>query len=280
MSLPSLQLDAFLSVVKTGGFSKAARALGVTQSALSQRVKNLEDELRTTLLLRGSGGVTATPAGHRLVAYCRTRHALEEELVTELKGGATAVLAGAVRIAGYSSVLRSVVLPALSPLLRAHPGILAELSSREMGHLPGILQRGKADFVVADFRIERTGVEALHVGQEEYVVIESTRHPKRPDVYIDHDPEDTATHLFFRAQKGKPPDYRRMYLDDVYGVLDGVRHGIGRAVMSRHLIRGEKGVRVLKDYAPRKVDVWLHYHAQPYYTRLHAAVVNACRSLL
>ena len=65
------QLEYFLNVVDLGGFSRAARLLGVAQPAISRQVRSLEVELRQTLLLRNGRGATPTEAGKRLLAHAR-----------------------------------------------------------------------------------------------------------------------------------------------------------------------------------------------------------------
>src|SRR5262249_54594072 len=121
VSLSALQLDAFYAVARTLSFTRAARELHVTQSALSQRIKNLEGELTCRLFVRSPAGVACTEAGQRLLRYCQTKAALESELVSELGAAPAEGLGGTVRVAAYSSVVRSAVLPALAPMLRAHP---------------------------------------------------------------------------------------------------------------------------------------------------------------
>ena len=65
------QLDYFVTVADVGGFSRAARLLGVAQPALSRQVRSLEVELRQALLLRNGRGVVPTEAGRRLLAHAR-----------------------------------------------------------------------------------------------------------------------------------------------------------------------------------------------------------------
>jgi LysR family transcriptional regulator, nitrogen assimilation regulatory protein len=60
------QLESFVRVAELGSFSKAARVLEIAQPALSRQVRQLETDLRETLLLRNGRGVTLTPAGRRL----------------------------------------------------------------------------------------------------------------------------------------------------------------------------------------------------------------------
>jgi LysR family nitrogen assimilation transcriptional regulator len=63
------QLESFVRVAELGSFSKAARVLDIAQPALSRQVRQLETDLRETLLLRNGRGVSLTPAGRRLVEH-------------------------------------------------------------------------------------------------------------------------------------------------------------------------------------------------------------------
>jgi LysR family nitrogen assimilation transcriptional regulator len=65
------QLEYFVTVVDVGGFSRAARLLGIAQPAISRQVRSLEVELRQNLLLRNGRGALPTEAGKRLLAHAR-----------------------------------------------------------------------------------------------------------------------------------------------------------------------------------------------------------------
>src|SRR5882672_6317456 len=64
---PFPQLQAFLTVARVQSFSGAARELGVSRSAVSQAVQQLEEQLRVVLLIRTTRSVALTDAGKRLV---------------------------------------------------------------------------------------------------------------------------------------------------------------------------------------------------------------------
>lgn len=65
------KLDIFMRVVECGSFSRAANDLFMTQSAISQHIRDLEDGLGTDLFERGRRGVTPTAAGKRLAQYAQ-----------------------------------------------------------------------------------------------------------------------------------------------------------------------------------------------------------------
>lgn len=282
MTLPAHQLDAFHAVVETGGFSKAAKRLGVTQPALSQRIQQLEAELKRRLFIRSPTGVTVTDAGARLLRYCEAKRALESEVMDDLaveapSNEATAQLSGTIRIAGFSSVARSCIMPALAPLFRDNPRLIIDVAVRETAELEAILAQGRADFVVLDHVMPRPDVEHVALGSEELVLVESKQARSRDDVYLDHDPEDTTTLRFLGKNGVKTRYVRRSFFDDVYGVLDGAALGYGRAVLPKHLLVGAVGeaLRIVPDMRSTRSPVIMHYFRQPSYTRAQEAVREA-----
>lgn len=119
-------LQAFVTVAREGGFTRAAARLGVTQSALSQAVSGLETRLKIRLLTRTTRSVAATPAGERLLQALGHRF---DEIEAELDA-LTALRdkpAGTVRITCGDHIIRTTMLPKLMPLLHEYPDIKLEL---------------------------------------------------------------------------------------------------------------------------------------------------------
>src|SRR5262249_32551288 len=148
MKLSSSQLEAFYAVAQARSFTKAAQRIHVTQSALSQRIRNLETELQTALFVRDPAGVELTEPAHELLRYCQFQDGYETELLGNLRGGKGAALSGVVRIAGFSTVMSSAILPALENLLSKNPGVRLEMHTRELRDLLPMLKHGEADYVV------------------------------------------------------------------------------------------------------------------------------------
>ncbi len=274
MSLSSNYLDAFFAVARERSFSLAAKKLHITQSALSQRVLNLEQEVGSTLFIRESSGVRLTELGQRLLRYCHSKDLLEAEFISSLQSTSPNSLSGIVRIAGFSTIIRSVVVPIVAELTQEHSQLQIEIKNQELRELPAILTSGEADFIFLNRCLEKQGVENHLLGYEENVLIQSTSKGARENIYLDHDEEDTTTFDFLKAQGRKVPSFKRSYLDEIYSIIDGVRHGIGRAVVPLHLVEGTKGIEVVKGYKSLKVPIYLNYYSQAFYTDLQKVTLD------
>ncbi len=143
-----------------------------------------------------------------------------------------------------------------------------------MNELPGLLQQNEVDFIVMDSKLDKSNLETIMLGQEKYVLIEGRKKSDRDDIFLDNDSKDQATENFFKAQGKKTPKFRRSYFDDCYGIIDGVTLGLGKAVMPEHLVADNSQIKISKDFKPYKVDVILHYYHQPFYSKIHQAVVE------
>jgi DNA-binding transcriptional LysR family regulator len=120
------EMNAFIAVVESGGFSAAARKIGDSQPAVSKAVNALEKRLGVALLHRSTRKVTLTSQGQKY--YERTKPLVEEILVAEgeLTSSAQEV-SGFIRIAAPSTFGRLHVLPLIPELLSRHPGLRVDL---------------------------------------------------------------------------------------------------------------------------------------------------------
>jgi DNA-binding transcriptional LysR family regulator len=127
MARPDLNdITAFLAVARQGSFTRAAATLGVSQSALSQTVRNLEARLGLRLLARTTRKVAPTEAGARLIEAVGPRLAeVEAELaaLTALRDKP----AGTVRISAGEHATELVLWPAVLTLLPRYPDISVEI---------------------------------------------------------------------------------------------------------------------------------------------------------
>lgn len=121
------ELLSFIAVAKARSFTRAATQLGVSQSALSHTVKNLEQRLGLRLLNRTTRSVSLTEVGERLFSSVTPKFDdIDRELneVSELRDKPT----GTVRISAGDHAIDTVIWPKLEPVLREHPDIRLELA--------------------------------------------------------------------------------------------------------------------------------------------------------
>ncbi|HKA86484.1 MAG TPA: LysR family transcriptional regulator [Haliangiales bacterium] len=268
------QLQAFAAVARAGSFTRAAAGLHLSQPALSRRITGLEEELETLLFVRGRAGAALTDAGRRLLDFVEAQRALEEELLGDL-APSPASYRGVVRIAGLSSLVPPVVLPALAPFLRAHPAVQIEIHREVDGRVVEALAAGRVDFGISQHPSDVPRLVDVPLGVEEFVMVESRAHECRRDVFLDVSPSDTTTELFFASQPARLRPrgrWTRSFMHDEPGILLGVELGLGRAVKPRHTVPRGAAVRVDPSFVPVAKPVFLQYRRQRYYGRLHQAI--------
>lgn len=120
-------LCALVAVAHERSFTRAAAKLGVSQSALSQTVRQLEERLGVRLLTRTTRSVSLTEAGERVIGTAAPR-------IEEIKAELTAVSelrekpAGSIRISATEHATDTVLLPKLAKLLGGYPDIKVEIA--------------------------------------------------------------------------------------------------------------------------------------------------------
>jgi DNA-binding transcriptional LysR family regulator len=119
-------LQAFVAVARERSFTKAAVKLGVSQSALSHTIRELEERLGVRLLSRTTRSVSPTEAGERLLRNIGPRFdEIEAEVaaVSELRKKPS----GTIRITATENASGTILVPKLAPLLREYPDIKVEI---------------------------------------------------------------------------------------------------------------------------------------------------------
>ncbi|MYM24263.1 LysR family transcriptional regulator [Duganella sp. FT135W] len=120
-------LLAFVAVAREGSFTKAAKQLGVSQSALSHTIRGLETRLGIRLLTRTTRSVSPTEAGERLLNTAAPRFdEITQELASlnELRDKP----AGTIRITAAEHAANSVLWPKLSPVMHDYPDVKIDIN--------------------------------------------------------------------------------------------------------------------------------------------------------
>ena len=157
---------AVAMVVQTGSFDGAARALGVTPSAISQRVRALEDRLGTVLIDRTSP-CRATAAGAALCRHIELVGLAERDLMAQFPASATATDRVTLSVAVNSDSLATWVLPALTEYAR-DGGILLDIAVDDEDHTTDWLTSGRVVAALTSVAKPVQGCTATALGSLRY----------------------------------------------------------------------------------------------------------------
>ena len=237
-------LAALAAVLRRGSFEAAATDLSVTPSAISQRIKALEDRVGASLIHRGSP-CTGTPSGLRLAKHAEDVGLLEGQLSRDLSLGETTALAR-LRIAVNADSLATWFITALAGV----PDLLFDLVIDDQDHSADWLKRGEVSAAVTASGKPVTGCDCTPLGALRYVATASP-------AFVKHwfaDGITTATLaqapcLMFNARDGLQRAWMRArtgadiappthYLPSTHAFIDAARAGLGWGMNPEPLVRG------------------------------------------
>lgn len=286
-------LAAFVAVAAERSFTVAAAKLGVSQSALSHTIRELEARLGIRLLTRTTRSVAPTDAGERLLATIRPRLAeIEMELASVREMGGKP--AGTIRITAGEHAAETVLWPAFATFLPNYPGIKVEL----------IVDYGLTDIVAERYDAGvRTGEQvakdmiAVRIGPDmRRAVVGSPSYfakhprPKRPQDLTDHDcinlrlPTYGGVYAWEFEKNGREMNVRvegPLVFNNIALRLEAALAGFGLANLPEDQVREHvaKGrlVQVLADWCPKFSGYHLYYPSRRQATPAFGLLVNALR---
>lgn len=170
------QLKYFAKVAETLNFSEAAKMLCITQSTLSQQIKQLENELDTPLLIRSSHKVTLSEAGELILPHVR-RVIYEAESCADRINDLNKLASGSLSI-GVTYSFSPILTETLLLFMKQYPKIRLDIYYKPMNELMELLKERVVDFVLA-FKPTRSieGVESHILFQNYLAAIVSEHHP-------------------------------------------------------------------------------------------------------
>lgn len=160
------QLESFLTIVQLGSFAAAAERLHLTQSTISARIQELEEDLGVELFHRAPRQIQLTMKGRELVVYAERALALFAEIRAEI--GAKKSVSGILRI-GVVELIANTWLPSLTSALNSeYPGLTVEC---EVGLNPFLMEgirTGNLDIVLIAGDVPGTQFKSIGVGSVQF----------------------------------------------------------------------------------------------------------------
>lgn len=165
-------LRSFVSVVDSGGFTRAGERVHRTQSTVSQQIKRLEESVGRPLLVRNGKQAAPTEEGERLLTYARRILALEQEARDVV---ARPVVDGVVRLGIPEDFAAYRLTEMLSDFARSRPTLRLHVRCGLSLHLREALERGELDVALLKHRAGQSG--GIATWREKLLWVTSRKHP-------------------------------------------------------------------------------------------------------
>lgn len=251
--------EALVRVVELGTLTRAAEAMGVTQSAVSHMIRALEEEFGFSVLRRSRSGTSLTPEGERLLPAIRgiVNHAEQlSQTVAAIRG----LDSGTVRVGAFTSVAVHWLPGIIKQFQRDYPKVELRLMNGDYHDVEQWLEEGSADVGFVALPTEARGKTValiedrlLAIVPPEHRLASESRFPLRQmetESFIsllrssDHDARRAL------EAAGVSPEIKYVTKDD-YAIIAMVEQGLGVSIMPELLLTGHTGgVRAMELVPP------------------------------
>lgn len=247
--------EVLIKVAELGSLTKAAAALGCSQSNISHVISTLEEEFGFPLFLRGRGGARLTPDGQRVLPAVRSVLAGSERLrqtIASIHG----LDAGRVRIGAFSSVAVHWLPGMIKAFVQDYPNIEFGLSNGDYHDVETWLSEGSVDlgFVTLPTELD---CPCIPLKEDRLLLVVPADHrlaseqvcplsalADEPFISLLENSDQDMRKVLERA--GVRPNVRYVTKDD-YAMLAMVENGLGVSIMPELLLRGRlANIRVLE----------------------------------
>ncbi|MFH1803693.1 MAG: LysR family transcriptional regulator ArgP [Pseudomonadota bacterium] len=241
-------LEACAGVIRHGSFEKAARDLGLTQSAMSQRVKLLEDRLGQPVIIR-SKPIAATAAGQRLLQHYQRVRLLEQELqdnLPELTGGGGGAAFGNIALAVNADSLATWFVDVPKRLFE-DLNLLVDLTVQDETLTVDEVQAGTVLAAISTRSVPIQGCKVMALGMMRYIMVVSPGFAQRffangvtPDALracpaVHFSRHDELQNQFFKQFFGlEPGEFPAHTVPSSQGFVTVAEQGIAYAVVEEH----------------------------------------------
>jgi LysR family transcriptional regulator (chromosome initiation inhibitor) len=242
------QLATFQAVVEQGSFEAAARALHVTPSAVSQRIKALEQTVGQ-VLVRRTKPCAATTAGEALIRFAGQVALLEREALAEARGGTR------LSVVVNADSLDSWFLPVLEQV----PGALFELHTDDQEHTADLLRSGTAMAAVTSDHVPVQGCRVERLGVMRYLAVAAPGldvSDLNTTPVLVYNRKDRLQHRFLTARHDPPVHY----IPATAAFNRAIRLGLGWGMLYEQEARDDLAAGRLVEIRPgRHLDVPLYW---------------------
>lgn len=185
------QLTTFVTVIAEGGMTAAADKLYLTQPAVSQQIRNLEEDLGVELLVRGVRSVKATPQGEVLYEYAKKIIHLTQQAEIAIKSIGNQ-MKGQLRIGTLNSIGLQLMSPIVGRLMRHNPDLMLKIEYDRGEELIKAFKKSVYDIIIlpevkTEFNADLENCEQKFLLKEEMWLVGSNKDEKMPNQILTKD---------------------------------------------------------------------------------------------
>lgn len=269
-------LECLAAIIEEGGFERAANRLSITQSAVSQRLRALEAQVGTVLIVR-SRPLKATASGQLLLKHAKMMRLLRADLERDLHELTPSTFGRSryednMAIAINADSIATWALPALNDLAQA--GLPIEIIADDQEFTQDWLREGQVIGCVTSLGQSLRGCRMEPLGVMDYVLV------AQPDYAAKHCPQGLTAHNFhtlpfiaFNRKDHLPHEFvkrafglsrvslKQFFVPSTQAMLNAVKAGWGACVMPELAVREDLARGQLVRLAPRhQLGVALYWH--------------------
>ena len=269
-------LECLAAIVEEGGFERAAQRLNITQSAVSQRLRSLESQAGTVLIVR-SRPLRPTAAGHLLLKHTKQLRLLRADLERDMQELAPSLLGGSrdeerISIAINADSIATWAMGALQGVVRQ--GLPLEIITDDQDFTQDWLREGQVLGCVTTFKQALRGCKVVPLGAMNYVAVaapgfaqerlggELTAHNFRKAPFVAFNRKDDMQSEFVGKAFGlKRVTLSQLFVPSSEGQVRAVLAGWGVSVVPELLVRGLLAQGQLVNLAPaHTLQIQLYWH--------------------
>jgi LysR family transcriptional regulator (chromosome initiation inhibitor) len=269
-------LECLAAIVEEGGFERAAQRLNITQSAVSQRLRSLESQAGTVLIVR-SRPLRPTAAGHLLLKHTKQLRLLRADLERDMRELAPSLLGGSrdeerISIAINADSIATWAMGALQNVVQQ--GLPLEIITDDQDFTQDWLREGQVLGCVTTFKQALRGCKVVPLGAMNYVAVaapdfardrlqgELTPHNFRKTPFVAFNrKDDMQTEFVGKAFGLKRVTLSQLFVPSSEGQVRAVLAGWGVSVVPEILVRGLLVQGLLVNLAPaHHLQIQLYWH--------------------
>lgn len=269
--LNHLSLKVFAEILNSGSFEAAAKKLHITPSAVSQRIRQLEDQLGQLLIIRGIPS-RPTDAGKKLYLHAQQLQSMENDFFNTLHQTSHDKLAVAVNMDSMDGWFLDAMTEA------AHAGILLDLKAEDQQFSETLLREGKVMAAVSTHSAPIQGCSSEWLGTMYYSAYASTDFYQRYFPNGDHvedliasptlcfNEKDGLQHAFLQSVADREIETNSLFIPSNTAYIEAIQRGIGWGMVpdfiSQRSLNPEKTVKLFPQSSIAINLFWIRWNIQ------------------